>query len=125
MSRGISLSLLVIVLFSLFGCSTVRDGGGPVPSFDVMQDLKALETEFSSAVAIKNVYEGGATIEKRDKMIAGRLVMMNLRYLQLYPPRVQSISNLSKKLLLSLYLQHPLPSTAKLKIKIFLLRTAD
>ncbi len=82
MSRGISLSLLVIVLFSLFGCSTVRDGGGPVPSFDVMQDLKALETEFSSAVAIKNVYEGGATIEKRDKMIAGRLVMMNLRYLQ-------------------------------------------
>jgi hypothetical protein len=77
-----SISLMICVVLSIGGCATVHDGGGPVPSFDVMEDLKALEAEFGSATAIKQVYENGATKEKRDKMIAGRLVIMNLRYLQ-------------------------------------------
>lgn len=74
--------LIVVILHWLVGCATIREGGGPKPSFDIEKDLQALETVFSSAVAISNVYKDGVTKKKRDKMIAGRLVMMNLRYLQ-------------------------------------------
>ncbi len=82
MLRRIWLMLLLVWVFlPVTGCTTL-DGGGPVPSFDIEVDLKELETHFSSDVAIKTLYEGGVTSAKRDKMITGRLVMMNLRYLQ-------------------------------------------
>lgn len=83
MTRGTTMiSMIVYLLISLSGCTTVMNGGAPPPSFDIENDLRILEAKFGDAVTIENVYKDGATKEKRNRMIAGRLVMINLRYLQ-------------------------------------------
>ena len=78
----IPVSAMMLPGLILPACSAAGRGGATEPSFNVEEDLAALETYFGNAVAIETVYKDGATSEKRDKMIAGRLVMMNLRYIQ-------------------------------------------
>lgn len=82
MTRTLLVTMLVSVLLLSTACTMLRHGGSPPPSFNIQDDLKALQDEYGSAVAIKNVYQNGPTADKRDRMIAGRLVMMNLQYLQ-------------------------------------------
>lgn len=63
------------------GCQTVRYGGAPEPSFDVDKDLKDLASHYSESVTVTQFY-ANASKEKRNEFISGRLVMMNIRYIQ-------------------------------------------
>jgi len=68
-------------LVALPGCQSIRNGGAPDPSFDVDKDLKQLEAKFNNANDIADFYKD-PTKNARDSFIAGRLVLMNVRYIQ-------------------------------------------
>ena len=74
-----ALSILLIV--ALGGCTTIRHGGAPEPSFDVDADLAELAKEFGERGKIVDFYTKPSQAE-RDKFIVGRLTMMNIRYIQ-------------------------------------------
>ena len=65
----------------LAGCSTIRYGGAPEPSFDVDKDLKQLAEKFEPTASISDFYTKN-TKEARDEFITGRITMMNIRYIQ-------------------------------------------
>src|SRR5437867_862376 len=75
----------MIVLLSLpiifSGCQSIQNGGAPDPSFSVNRDLKQLEARFNNASDISDFYKNPSR-EARDRFIAGRLVLVNLRYVQ-------------------------------------------
>ncbi|OHB61210.1 MAG: hypothetical protein A2167_05230 [Planctomycetes bacterium RBG_13_46_10] len=81
-------SILISVLFA--GCNSTYYGGAPEPSFDVDKDLKQLAAHFDDTNSIADYYQlkkdPKTTINQlkaaRDKFIAGRLTMMNIRYIQ-------------------------------------------
>ena len=79
-----TLALGCLILVCAIGCSTFRYAGAPPPSYDIEGDLKQLSEHFKPAVAISNYYVLGtnATINDRNAVIAGRLVMINLEYLK-------------------------------------------
>lgn len=63
------------------GCQTVRYGGAPEPSFNVDKDLKDLAVHYSESVTIGEFYKQPSK-ERRNEFVSGRLVMMNIRYIQ-------------------------------------------
>ncbi|MDP3309646.1 MAG: hypothetical protein Q8S56_01640 [Polaromonas sp.] len=73
--------LLPAAVVLLAGCQTVRNGGAPEPSFDVNTDLKELATQYQSASSIAAFYKD-PTRNGRDGFVTGRLVAMDLRYIQ-------------------------------------------
>lgn len=80
--RIISQAIAIIVLLATFtGCQSLRYGGAPEPSFNVDNDLEQLAKEYGEAGSITEFYKN-PTKEVRDKFISGRLVMMNIRYVQ-------------------------------------------
>lgn len=78
------LSVVLLVCCALQGCSTMRSGGAPEPSFDVNADLEKLAREFESGTNITNYYNAPAEkrMDARNRFISGRLVQIDLRYLQ-------------------------------------------
>ena len=74
----LSLCLLLIVLC---GCAGIQRGGAPKQSFDANADLKALADKYQEASKIEDFYKN-ETESKRDEIVAGRLVLMNIRYIQ-------------------------------------------
>jgi len=76
-----SLIATVLLIGLLSGCATVRYGGAPEPSFNVDKDLEQLETQFLPADSITEFYMS-PTKEARDRFISGRLMLMNIRYIQ-------------------------------------------
>ena len=76
------ISVLAIVL--LAGCSSLRTGGAPDPSFDLAADLASLSKEFDSATNIPNYYntEASGRLDARNRFISGRLVQIDLQYLK-------------------------------------------
>ena len=81
MIRTIRVIWIVLPLGLLASCYSLRYGGAPQPSFDVDKDLEQLAKQFEQADAITGFYRNPST-EGRDKFISGRLVMMNIRYIQ-------------------------------------------
>jgi hypothetical protein len=92
--RGRRAVCALMALMVLGGCTTIRRGGAPEPSFDANEDLQQLAKEFAPAGNITAFYDKGkdatgqvdpskaATKEDRDKIITGRLTLMNIRYIQ-------------------------------------------
>lgn len=74
----------LFVILCASGCKTYRYAGAPSPSFDVDEDIKQLSDQFKPAVVVSNFYAlgGAATTSDRNKVISGRLVMINLEYLK-------------------------------------------
>jgi hypothetical protein len=69
----------------LAGCQTLRDGGAPEPSFDIVADLRALDEEYRTATSIKSYYsieEPAQKVTARNRFILGRIVQIDLRYIQ-------------------------------------------
>ena len=83
-------ALAGLVLTLLCGCQTIRNGGAPETSFNIDKDLATLATHFSEgdsidkfyAVATNSASSPQAIVNARNEFIAGRLVMMNIRYVQ-------------------------------------------
>src|ERR1043166_3592052 len=73
--------LLAAFLACTAGCSSLRSGGAPEPSFSVEKDLAELASHFEQASSISNFYHQPSK-EERNKFVAGRLVLMNIRYIQ-------------------------------------------
>lgn len=69
------------VVSLLVGCSTMRYGGAPEPSFDVDKDLERLAQQFEPGDSITEFYKNPSEA-LRDKFITGRLTLMNIRYIQ-------------------------------------------
>jgi len=63
------------------GCSTLRYGGAPEPSFNVDKDLEQLAKEFEPADSISDFYKNPSVVA-RNKFVTGRMTMMNIRYIQ-------------------------------------------
>ncbi len=78
---GLSLIAAFLLTGILSGCTTVRYGGAPEPSFNVDEDLEQLATQFSPADSVSAFYKN-PTKEARDRFISGRLTLMNIRYIQ-------------------------------------------
>ena len=74
--------LMVFVIAGLAGCGTFRNQMAPKQSFNTDKDIKELEIAFGKASSIKEYYEGQQTEKKRDKFITGRLVLINIHYIQ-------------------------------------------
>lgn len=62
-------------------CATIRNGGAPDPSFDVDQDLEQLASQFKPAENISAFY-ADPTATERNRIITGRLVLLDIRYVQ-------------------------------------------
>lgn len=74
-------SVLVLSALMLGACATIRHGGAPEPSFDTATDLAQLEAHFANATSIEDFYTSPSQ-EARNRFIDGRLVMMNIRYIE-------------------------------------------
>lgn len=79
--RAVKVVVAVAAIVVLAGCSTIRRGGAPEPSFDVNRDLEQLAQQFAPSDSITKFYEKPDK-DARDKFITGRLTMMNIRYIQ-------------------------------------------
>jgi hypothetical protein len=81
----LSLALRIMVggavVSLLVGCSTLRYGGAPEPSFDIKTDLQQLSQEFAPSNSITEFYKAPSK-DARNKFIVGRLTLINLRYIQ-------------------------------------------
>lgn len=82
-------TICVVLLVIFGGCNSSYYGGAPEHSFDVDEDLAQLAEHFSSADSIEDYYNAKKTganedelKEVRNRFIAGRLTMMNIRYIQ-------------------------------------------
>lgn len=76
--------MLAVAMAGLIaGCSTIRYGGAPEPSFDVNKDLEQLAKQFEPADSISKFYNNkNPTVDDRNEFITGRITMMNIRYIQ-------------------------------------------
>lgn len=74
-------TLALVLAGLLVGCSTVRYGGAPEPSFDADQDIEQLAKIFQPGDSISQFY-ANPTVDGRNKFITGRLTLMNIRYIQ-------------------------------------------
>ena len=83
MAAKAKLAVLLLILCVLPGCSSLRNGGAPEPSFDLSADLEKLSKEFESSTNITNYYTTPAADRKdtRDRFVLGRIVLVDLRYL--------------------------------------------
>src|SRR5262245_32851672 len=74
--------ILAVAMAGLIaGCSALRYGGAPEPSFDVDKDLEQLAKEFEPAASISEFYKN-PSVDARNKFVTGRMTMMNIRYIQ-------------------------------------------
>ena len=73
--------LTLTIATGMTGCSTLRYGGAPQPSFDVDKDLEQLAKEFEPADSISDFYKN-PSVDARNKFVTGRMTMMNIRYIQ-------------------------------------------
>lgn len=73
--------LIAVALALTSACSTIRQGGAPDPSFDLDGDIAQLAIHFQPATNIKVFYQSPSK-DARDRIIVGRLVLIDLRYLQ-------------------------------------------
>lgn len=79
-SRWLAAAFTAMLLLS--GCfKTFGEGGMPQVSFDIDADIKRLATRFDTANDI-NAFYTSPTAPARNRFIAGRLVLVDLRYLQ-------------------------------------------
>jgi hypothetical protein len=79
------LSWLFAAALLLAGCKTLGNGGAPEPAFDIDADLKALSEQFSSATSVTSYYTqaaAGNAVGARNRFITGRLVQIDLNYIQ-------------------------------------------
>lgn len=65
----------------LTACATIRNGGAPDPSFDIDKDLEQLASQFKPAENIAAFYADPTAME-RNRIVAGRLVLLDIRYIQ-------------------------------------------
>jgi hypothetical protein len=63
------------------GCAIFRDGGAPKQSFDVEKDLEQLAAKYKEATSIAEFYKNPSEAA-RNEFVTGRLVMMNIRYIE-------------------------------------------
>jgi prefoldin subunit 5 len=75
---------LLIISIAIAGCQTMKDGGAPDPAFDIEADMKALAAEFNTATQVSAYYATAADkrIDARNRFISGRLIQIDLRYIQ-------------------------------------------
>lgn len=64
------------------GCTTVRNGGAPDPSFSLQSDLEALKEHFKAGASVQGYYAGQETDQRRNEFVAARLALSNLAYIQ-------------------------------------------
>ena len=76
--RAVAVSAIAILSVS---CTTIRHGGAPEPSFDIDRDLEQLAEQFKPSDSITEFYKNPSP-EARDKFVAGRLTLTNIRYIQ-------------------------------------------
>lgn len=69
------------IAMMISGCQIFRTGGMPEASFSIETDVEKLATEFHSATDISEFYKTPSQ-ETRDRFLTGRLVLIDLRYLQ-------------------------------------------
>lgn len=81
MSHVVGVIATAAVFGLLVGCATVRYGGAPEPSFDIDEDLKQLAQQFAPGESITEFYKAPSE-PSRNKFIAGRLTLTNIRYIQ-------------------------------------------
>ena len=67
---------------ALGGCSTFATPGAPDRSFDIDDDIRQLEQHFSTAASIEGYYASAQTKADRDKFVTGRLVLVDIHYIQ-------------------------------------------
>ncbi len=72
---------LGVLMVVLCGCAGIRHGGAPKQSFDVNADLKALAKKYQEATKIEEFYAEPSDA-KRNEFVSGRLVLINIRYIQ-------------------------------------------
>jgi hypothetical protein len=72
---------ILIALPVVSGCRSIQAGGAPEPSFDIAEDLRQLAEHYERATSIEAFYAQN-TVQARNEFIAGRLVAINLRYMQ-------------------------------------------
>lgn len=85
MKTSIRLLAAVACALALPGCGTVRNGGAPPPSFDLQADLRALDAQFRNDTSIKSYYDVVDPVQKvtvRNRFILGRIVQIDLRYIE-------------------------------------------
>lgn len=92
--RTIYPALLVCCGLAMAGCGTLIEPGAPDQSFDVDEDIQALEEVFAEGMTIKDFYKKeidettkkvsfpNKTKENRDQFIATRLTLMNIQYIK-------------------------------------------
>ncbi|MCZ6771653.1 MAG: hypothetical protein O7G83_06655, partial [Proteobacteria bacterium] len=73
---------LICSLLILTGCGTFENPGAPKLSFDVNKDIMQLEEHFSNAASIEGYYKSGQLKTDRNKFIIGRLVLINIHYIE-------------------------------------------
>lgn len=74
--------LMILVIAGLAGCGTLQNQLAPKQSFNTDKDIKQLEEEFGKASSIKSYYAGPRGLKERNKFITGRLVLINIHYIQ-------------------------------------------
>ena len=79
--RFVVLGLSIALFLPSFGCTSLYHAGAPPPSYNVNKDLKELAKKFKPAEAVSNYYSK-PTSEERNRVISGRMVMINLEYLK-------------------------------------------
>lgn len=78
-------AIIVVFFFAtvLSGClETLRHPMAPKQSSDTDEDVRQLEQEFGKAGAISAYYKGPKDKASRDRFITGRLVLINIHYIQ-------------------------------------------
>jgi hypothetical protein len=74
--------MALLCCLMLGGCSVFQNGGAPEQSFNIDKDLEQLAKHYGDAASIEKYYAGDPTKARRNQFIAGRMVMMNIRYVQ-------------------------------------------
>jgi uncharacterized membrane protein YiaA len=77
---------MLAAALALAGCKTIGNGGAPEPAFDIDADLKALSSQFSASTSVSAYYlaatDPAAAVAARNRFISGRLVQIDLQYIQ-------------------------------------------
>lgn len=75
-------ALILLAGGVLAACSTLAHPGSPKPAFDLQGDIRQLEAKFGKPDAITEYYSQPETRQRRDEFVTGRLLLINLRYLE-------------------------------------------
>ncbi len=120
LQRVLSLAFVLSSTILLNGCQTFRAGGAPQLSFDVNDDIEKLARHFESANDIAEFYKNPSQ-NARDEFLTGRLVLIDLRYLQFIrtlTSEKQQIDSASELLGLTLNLAGTLVGSAQAKTNL-------